>query len=118
LPAPPPFSRRSNGIIHLEVRIDHRLRLSLEKITQSLAESWRGEEELRSATAYVVHVYKSDRPTGLAIATHNRSSDEIAQHASQQIRMIPTESQYADVLLTILKGTFAQVAPGETQTDE
>ena len=104
-----------DGIIHLDVRVDNRLRISLEQITRSLAGSWHREEELRSASGYVTHVYKSERPTGFAIAMHNRSPDEIANIVVQQCRLIPAEAQYADVLLAVLKGTFAQEAQGETK---
>ena len=104
-----------DGILHLDVRAGNRLRISLEDITRSLARSWHCEEELRSATGYLAHVYKSERPTGFAIATHNRSPHEVAQQVFQQFRLIRPEPQHADVLLAILQGTFAQESQGEPQ---
>lgn len=95
--------------------VDNRLRDSIGKIADAIARSWHAEEELRSAAGYLAHIYKSERPTGFAIATHNRSPQEVATYAIRQCRLIPAEPQYADVLLAILKGTFAQEAQGETK---
>jgi hypothetical protein len=93
-----------DGILSLEIRVDNRLRLPVETITQNIADSWRREKELQSATGYVAHIYKSVRPVGFALSLEDRSWPDFAKEVVRRANEMA--SHYPDVLLTTINGSF------------
>jgi hypothetical protein len=100
-----------DGIISLEIRVDNRLSLPVEMITRNIAKSWRHEKELESATGYVAHIYKTERPSGFAVPLKDCSSpnfaEEVVRRANEVVR------HYPDILLTTIRGTFEKEMPDD-----
>lgn len=87
--------------ICLDIHVDNRLAMPLEKITRNIAASWHREPELQSAKSYVAHIYKTERPSGFVVSGFSpEMADEIVRRAKELV------TEYPDILLTCIRGSF------------
>ena len=94
-----------DGILELEVRLDNRANRSTPAaMARKLADSWHREPELRSATGFLVHVYKTMRPLGFAIPASGRSKKTLMEDLVRQARKLAKE--HPDILLETVRGSF------------
>jgi hypothetical protein len=95
-----------NGIVHLEIRVDERLRSSVDVITRNIADTWRWEPELNQATGYCALIYRTEQLLGFSFNPTGMSQDAIAEI----IRRFKEPPEQPDVLLGTIEGTYQKDA--------
>ena len=93
-----------NGIIHLKITVDERLKLTLERISRNIVESWIHEDELCHATGFVAEVFKTEGLLGFYVPIdENNPADGISEELIRRIKAVPANP---DILLEVIQGTF------------
>jgi hypothetical protein len=95
-----------NGIVHLDIRVDERMRSPVDAITRNIADTWRWEPELKQATGYFALIYKTEQLLGFLFNPTGMSQDAIAE----VIRRFKEPPAEPDILLGTIEGTYQQDA--------
>lgn len=97
------------GYIYLEIRVDDRLTIPLDKIARNIAESWRREPELRGAIGYSALISKSARWSGFILEADSAEAE--VEYALSRLKE-PTNEP--DVFLKIIEEAYgvADSPPG------
>jgi hypothetical protein len=91
------------GVIYLDIRVDIRVRFPLEALTRNIAESWRRENELCSATDYCASIYLSSGWLGFILGGPNIHSEQKIQEA---VKRLKESADSSDAFVTRIKGAF------------
>ena len=95
-----------NGIVHLDIRVDERLRSPMDVITRNIADTWRWEPELNQATGYCALIYRTEQLLGFSFNPTGMSQDAIAEI----IRRFKESPAEPDILIGTIEGTYQKDA--------
>ena len=89
------------GYIYLEIRVDDRLSIPLEKLTRNIANSWCRQNELRGAVGYCALIYKSARWSGFVL-----EPGMTAQQLEEATRRLTELANEPDVFVKMIEEVY------------